>query len=225
MPEFGVRKFNYGTAVIDGIDVSHLQGTIDWAAVAKAGVKFAYIKVGQGSTFTDPSAKHNAEQAKKHGIVVGAYWFVDPAWSRNGRIEAARFMALARDAGLLKKGCLAPVADIETTKLPHGFSSRRYMFDFVEHVIAVIKRRPVIYTGKWFWDGVLGARNRHGCPLWLAAYTPRWAKFIPSGWKRVTFHQYSGHGKVPGIKTYVDLDVFLGTLNELKAHHTLKHDI
>ena len=40
---------------VRGIDVSHHQGAIDWQAVARDGVQFAYLKATEGTTFTDPA--------------------------------------------------------------------------------------------------------------------------------------------------------------------------
>ena len=40
--------------MIPGIDVSHYQGSIDWAKVKAAGIRFVYVKASQGADFTDP---------------------------------------------------------------------------------------------------------------------------------------------------------------------------
>ena len=39
---------------VRGIDVSHHQGEIDWAKVAGAGVRFAYLKATEGRDLRDP---------------------------------------------------------------------------------------------------------------------------------------------------------------------------
>jgi len=39
---------------VQGIDVSHHQGEIDWARLAGPRVRFAYIKASEGATFRDP---------------------------------------------------------------------------------------------------------------------------------------------------------------------------
>lgn len=73
-----------------GIDVSKWQGKIDWQEVAKAGVDFAFIRVGYrasntGIIFEDPYAKYNLQQAEAAGIKIGVYFFstalnVEEAW-------------------------------------------------------------------------------------------------------------------------------------------------
>ncbi len=42
-------------SVVSGIDVSHHQGTVDWEAVASAGISFAYVKATEGSDFVEVS--------------------------------------------------------------------------------------------------------------------------------------------------------------------------
>jgi lysozyme len=49
---------------IKGIDVSHWQGTINWGEVAKAGVKFVFIKATEGTSYSKLSYfKENAPLA------------------------------------------------------------------------------------------------------------------------------------------------------------------
>ena len=59
--------------MIPGIDVSHYQGTIDWAKVKASGVQFAYIKATQGASFVDPKLAENVEGAASVEIPIGLY--------------------------------------------------------------------------------------------------------------------------------------------------------
>jgi hypothetical protein len=48
-------------ATVTGIDVSHYQGTVDWAKVAASGRKFGIAKATEGTGYTDSScAAHRA---------------------------------------------------------------------------------------------------------------------------------------------------------------------
>ena len=50
----GIVRFNYPdlqTYPIQGVDVSHHQGEIDWAQLKGPAVQFAYIKASEGATF------------------------------------------------------------------------------------------------------------------------------------------------------------------------------
>lgn len=48
---------------VDGIDVSAVQGAIDWPKVAAAGFRFAFVKVSEGVLYCDPRALANMAAA------------------------------------------------------------------------------------------------------------------------------------------------------------------
>jgi GH25 family lysozyme M1 (1,4-beta-N-acetylmuramidase) len=59
-------------ALARGIDVSYVQGRIDWGRVAASGVQFVYIRAGLGTTL-DAAFAENWEGTKAAGIRRGAY--------------------------------------------------------------------------------------------------------------------------------------------------------
>lgn len=66
--------------VLHGIDVSRYQGTIDWTAVAAAGIDFVIVRAGYrgysgGSTGIDEQFLQNVDGATAAGLRVGAYFF------------------------------------------------------------------------------------------------------------------------------------------------------
>ena len=62
-------------AKIIGIDVSEHNGALDWATIKKAGISFAVIRDGYGTSHTDTYFKRNVEGAIAQGIPVGIYHF------------------------------------------------------------------------------------------------------------------------------------------------------
>ena len=58
-----------------GIDVSKWQGDINWEKVRASGVEFAMLRAGFGRCQgqNDTSFERNYREAKKNGILVGAY--------------------------------------------------------------------------------------------------------------------------------------------------------
>ena len=62
-------------AKIIGIDVSEHNGSINWAAVKKAGVSFAFIRTGYGVSHVDNYFEKNIQGALAQGIPVGVYHF------------------------------------------------------------------------------------------------------------------------------------------------------
>lgn len=80
-----------------GIDVSKFQGTIDWVAVADAGIDFAIVRVGYrtqstGEIVADTNAKYNMQEATANGLQIGAYFF-STAVSEEEALEEAKWVA------------------------------------------------------------------------------------------------------------------------------------
>ncbi|HMO23601.1 MAG TPA: GH25 family lysozyme, partial [Candidatus Melainabacteria bacterium] len=69
------RKKSAAAEHLFGIDVSRHQGTIDWGRVKAAGVNYCFIKSTEGSSWKDNKFDFNWAEAKKHGIIRGAYHF------------------------------------------------------------------------------------------------------------------------------------------------------
>lgn len=56
--------------------MSSWQGKIDWTAVKKSGIQFAFAKATEGATYRDPTFKYNLQQMRAIGLeLIGAYHF------------------------------------------------------------------------------------------------------------------------------------------------------
>jgi lysozyme len=110
--------------LIEGVDVSRHQGTINWQAVKAAGKHFAYIKASENNQPMHIAYFNaNYSNAKQAGLAVGAYHFANPllaapfrdnAWSepeRSAKTEAGWFVTIAQP--VLGPGHLPPALDIE----------------------------------------------------------------------------------------------------------------
>ena len=187
-----------------GIDVSHHQGTIDWRAVEADGVRFAFVKASEGTTFTDPAFRGNWAVLGETHILRGAYHRFRPR--QDAAAQAAHFLAVAP----VREGSLPPVLDVEATE---GVSDARLVRGVRTWLAEVERRtgvRPVVYTKPGFRRAHLGtALDDHA--LWIAQYGER----APS--ERWTFWQHSERGRVAGIAREVDLDRFNGSHDELAA--------
>lgn len=195
-------------AQLDGIDVSHYQGSINWSSVKASGVVFAFAKATEGSTYTDPNFSTNWPRMKSAGLVRGAYHYGRPG--TDAVAQARHFVNVVNPTS----GDLQMVLDLETT----DGRSPAQVWAWTQAFIAEIKRltgRPgIIYTGYYFWrDNVGNPSNNLDCPLWIASYNP--APTVPSAWPYWTFWQYTSSGSVPGIAGNVDLDYFNGSLTSL----------
>src|SRR4051812_48478527 len=63
---------------VDGIDVSHHNGVINWADKFAKGDKFMFAKATEGHGYIDSQFNRNWANAKAAGLLTGAYCFFHP---------------------------------------------------------------------------------------------------------------------------------------------------
>lgn len=195
---------------VHGIDVSHYQGTVDWAQVAGAGMAFAFAKATQGATYVDPLFAQNWQGARAAGLLCGAYHFFQPG--DDPAAQAAHFLSVL-GAPPAVTGSLPPVLDVESLGSQTAAEVVQGVATWLVAVEAGTGCTPIVYTSPNFW-AQLGTTAFGGYPLWVAQYgvsTPR----LPAGWTAWTFWQSSQSGQVAGVAGAVDLDVFQGSREDL----------
>jgi GH25 family lysozyme M1 (1,4-beta-N-acetylmuramidase) len=194
----------------EGIDVSHWQGSIDWAKVAAAGKAFAYLKASEDVDYADPTYATNRARAKANGLFVGAYHFAQPeATAGDAVAEADHFV----DTATPQSGELLPVLDLEQNNGLGTSALQAWVRDFLERVHERTGVRAAIYVSPSFWSNKMGntgwfAANGYEV-LWIAHWTTAEAPTLPAsnwGGRGWTFWQYTSSGTVPGIGGRVDLD-------------------
>lgn len=201
-----------------GIDVSNHQGTINWDLVKTEGVQFAFIKATEGGSFRDGTFKRNWREAKRVGILRGAYHFFRPRSSLTAQQD--NFADFLGDA---EPGDLPPVIDVE---VPSEWShlTFRQRNDMILNWIEGIRKRlgsnvhPIIYMSSSFAGDVLGHDSRLAAhPLWVAHYTRAARPTVPKPWQFETFWQYTDRGRIDGVSGNVDLNWFNGSRERLEA--------
>lgn len=193
---------------VRGIDVSRYQGRIDWRDVEDDGVAFAFIKATEGLELVDPMFARNWREARKAGVVRGAYHFFRPNLSPER--QARHFLRTVR----LTDSDLPPVLDVEVTGGVSTATLRRRVRTWLRIVERETGKRPIVYTNARFGSQRLASGfGRHA--LWVAHYRPR-IPLIPRGWTRWTFWQYSERGRVDGVPSRVDMNRFRGTRADLR---------
>lgn len=196
---------------LDGIDVSHHQGSIDWDAVAADGISYAFIRVSDGS-YLDRRFEENWAEARRVGILRGAYQFFRP-----GRDATQQANILLDRMGPLEANDLPPVLDVEDDDGYSAAHIRAGVREWMERVESVTGLRPIIYTGYYFWRDEVGAPSEwNDHPLWIAQYG-RTCPTIPDEWASWAFWQTSETGRVDGVSTAVDTDLFNGSRADLLA--------
>jgi lysozyme len=182
---------------VEGIDVSHYSGAIDWQKVRDAGYEFAYVKATEGIDAPDPSFAGHWQELARVGLSRGAYHFYvtedDPE-------AQARFFLSVVDLG---PDDLPPVVDIEELghETPPGLADRlRTFLEIVERETGV---KPIIYTEPNFWNANLGA-GFADYPLWLAEYGVS-DPHAPHDWEAWTMWQWEGQATLDGVEKDVDI--------------------
>lgn len=198
-------------ATVTGIDVSHWQNTIDWDAVKGAGVQFAIVRVSDGVGTFDKQFSNNWNGAKRVGIKRGAYQFFRP--NQNIDQQADLFI---NSVGQLDAGDLPPVLDVEADDGASKATMVAGIRQWLNRVESALGKRPIIYTGGYFWDAHVGSNEFVSYPLWVAHYGPSCPN-IPSAWSTWTMWQYTSSGKVNGIAGNVDTNVFQGDMAALET--------
>lgn len=198
---------------VHGIDVAHFQNDIEWGKLRKSGVNFAFIKATEGGDFLDPRFGENWREARRAGILRGAYHFY--YFCRTAQEQADWFIKnVPFDAG-----ALPPVLDMEWTNSktckfrPSPARVRSEMRVYLKQVSAHYGKRPVIYsTPKFYKENKLWRVK--GYDFWLRTVAKHPNQLY--GNRPWTFWQYSSTGRLDGIEGNVDLNVFKGSAGAWK---------
>ena len=197
-----------------GIDVSQFQGEIDWQQVKDAGITFVFIRVGgrygsgNADLYSDDLYQQHYAGAKAAGLKVGAYFFSQAITVQEAREEAN--FALELMAGWELD---LPVAydweHINETTRTAGMTSdilTACVLEFCQ-IMEDSGMEAMLYTNAYYSDVGLDLEKLQNIPIWLAMYSDEMT--YPY---RITAWQYTDKGVVPGISTYVDIDLYLQPL-------------
>jgi lysozyme len=196
---------------IHGIDVSKYQNIIDWEAVKamKVGnvqIGFAFIKATEGLGNEDAFFARNWRKAKSAGVIRGAYHYF--LATKSGRQQAENFI----NSVTIESGDLPPVLDIEQAYGVAPDKLRERAKEWMETVKNYYSVTPIIYTNVEFYRKYL-KDDFDKYPLWVAHYLQKERPRIYRDWN---FWQHNETGRVNGIVTHVDFNVFNGDSLELR---------
>ena len=199
-----------------GVDVAahqHPGGTpIDWSKVRTDGQSFAFVKATEGGDWVNPHYVEDIQAANAVGLKTGAYHYARPAG--DAKTQAANFAA---QIALAPDQTLPPALDIEVAEGKSAAQLEQWIEEFTSELKRLTGRTPMIYTYKYFWMGQMNNSQKFSdMPLWLAAYQDQ-APDTVGGWNKLSFWQRSGSGKVAGIPTDVDMNLFNGSKQQLQS--------
>ena len=191
---------------IHGIDVSRHNGEISWEGVSKAvldsnKIKFVFIKSTEGLQLKDNAFERNWHWAGKQKLYRGAYHYFRP--KVHPAIQAKHYIQHNK----LEKGDLPPVLDIES----NGGNSDKAVAKACKKWLKIIEAhygvKPIIYTNLQYYNKIVRGKIK-GYPIWIAQYGDCWPELDQND--KWVFWQHNDKGRIGGIKSDVDLNVFNG---------------
>ena len=213
-PCYGMKE--YGICMpccydVHGIDISHYQGEIDWPQLLQSRltdfpIEFIFMKATEGGDLADDAFVQNFTEAGNHGFIRGAYHFFS---SKTDPLKQADFFIRTVK---LAPGDLPPVLDVEVTGKKTTKELQQSIKRWLDRVEAHYGVKPILYTSYKFKTRYLNDSIFDTYPYWIAHYYVDSVKY-EGKWH---FWQHTDVGSVPGIGEDVDLNVFNGSLDELK---------
>jgi GH25 family lysozyme M1 (1,4-beta-N-acetylmuramidase) len=184
--------------MLQGIDISHWQGKIDWK---KLKTDFVFIKCSESTNYVDPNFEKNKEEIRKKGILLGFYHF---ARATDPKKEADFFV---KSVGEIKEGELL-VLDWEVL---HS-DPPKWCEKFLDRVTEKVGFRPLIYMNASTARSYDWSRVSKDYGLWLASYGKNDGKMhdgvdIGQTWPYWVVWQYTSRGSIDGISGNVDMNV------------------
>lgn len=203
--------------VFFGLDASHHQGELDFARFrSESGIRFAFLKATEGSTFVDSDFANNLVKARNAGMLVAAYHYVRSSASVLAQVANVR-RVVPRDVPV--------IPDVEANS--GGIQLTR---DFINELRSVGYRVPLVYLPRWYWQQI-GSPSLSGLPpLWSSRYpdnvagslTDEWVDVPASYWNGygglpVAVLQFTSSGNLPGYAGSLDLNAYPGTYDQLSV--------
>lgn len=190
-----------------GIDVSEHNGVLNWAAIKKAGIKFAIIRDGYGVSHVDNQFHANMAGAIAHGLMIGVYHFSYALDAAGAKKEAAFCLKLLEP---YKDKIVLPVYfDFEYDTVDYakkcGVTLGKSAFNantvaFCEAVKSA-GYTPGVYYNKDYYNRMVDLNSVGGYSQWYAQYASAPSVTSYDLW------QYSSSYTIPGCSGRFDINV------------------
>lgn len=197
-----------------GIDVSDLQGVIDWGLVKKEGCQFAILRSVKHSGKADGQFTANVRGCRENNIPAAVYKYTYARTAAEAEEEARQVAALLKENDLTCK-VFWDVEDRECL-YPLGREKLTEAIKAAERIITGAGYGFGLYVGLYVYNEQWFDFSQFTCPLWIARYPVSGAhtfgeippeKYKPEVGREMYGWQFTASGKINGIKTDVDLDI------------------
>jgi len=185
---------------VRGFDISAHNGYANLNAAARAGYDFVFIKASEGTDFRDENFALNYQKARHAGLKTGAYHYF--RFDRDGIEQAKNLLRVTGNRPL----DLGLAIDVEEHGNARGVDpdTVRARLQLMVEYLNLRGHSVTLYSNRAGYEKYL-LPDFEGARLWICQFTDNSAN---SDW---TYWQHDHHGKVPGIRGDVDLNVFSGS--------------
>lgn len=193
-----------------GIDVSYYQGEIEWNKVKQAGIEFVIIRLGyrgygNGRLVVDSNFHKYIQGAIEAGLEIGVYFF-SQAVNEQEAIEEAEFVL----SNVQQYNIAYPVC-FDTEKIKNDtYRAENLSINERTNITIVFCKKieeagyvPMIYANAKWLTTALDLQKLQEYKVWYADYQE--APIYPYNF---TMWQYTETGKVDGIKTNADINLY-----------------
>lgn len=163
LPEW--RKEMQSRRKLEGIDVSHWEGRIDFFEVRRAGIRIVYIKASEGDRGVDPDFERNYREAQTAGLKIGFYHYLTARTVEEGREQARYFAGVIRE----KHYEACPVMDFESFGDLDREQINAVSLAFLRELEMLTEKMVAVYSDASNAANVFDERLAF-YPLWIAEY-------------------------------------------------------
>jgi lysozyme len=191
---------------VKGLDVSHHQGEIDWRKVKEEKeYDFVYIKATEGKDFVDDRFRYNWNEAKRQGLMVGAYHFF--SMRSAGESQALHFIRTVPK----EENSLPPVIDVEIHLGHNRERVKKELLDMATRLQQHYGKQPILYVTYDTYNTYIKDDFKE-YRIWIRdIFKP--PSLNERSW---SLWQYTNRGRVDGIPTFVDINAFYGDINAFR---------
>ena len=198
-----IKKYKNENTKI-GIDISSFQGDIDFEKIKKAGVEFAYIRVGRGGgvgkgPVLDTKFEQNIKGLNKVGIPVGVYFFSYAINKKEVKKDAKWVVEQLKN----HKVDLEVAYDFEDWNDYNEYNLSFYHLTENANTFNDYMKKNgyngMLYSSKYYLENIWFKQDY---PVWLAHYTEQ-----TNYEGKYKVWQICEDGKIDGINSKVDIDI------------------
>jgi lysozyme len=196
---------------VRGVDISVIQGNIDFNVLAASGVGFVVIRCGVGNGGIDIDYAKNVAAAKAAGLKVMAYHFIYPLPPKDGQplrdpLKQAAYHFNAAQGEMAGIDCEWPAPQDFTKWGCTPSQLNTWMLAYLaEYTRLDNGRKPLVYTYPYWASAVKFDDQFSQYPLWIASYEAM--PSIPKPWNDWVLWQTTGGGGHLPNGAPVDTDV------------------